>query len=317
MEDISDKNTTLNLSTSHFVHQKMNMAFFELTREMQSTKIECMGPRENNCTSHFHSHVEIFLLLKGEQQVTIGNCTRTLKAGELAVADTFESHSYLYKAGSISTILIIPPVYLTDYFAYKNLGKLSTNFIFDKKIFDECASLVEKINTSENLLLRKGYINVLLGIIAQYCKFSPAAGHIKNEVDFVRSVLEYISANITENITQTSIAEAFNYSVSHFSKKFKATFTWFAQSIPERSAPDKIFGAQGASSRNASYDVDSGKRISKYDLLLSILLQTARLLSVQIFQNAGQFLSIYPPPGQNSETGNFRTGDKGRKNVIK
>lgn len=225
MEDISDKNTTLNLSTSHFVHQKMNMAFFELTREMQSTKIECMGPRENNCTSHFHSHVEIFLLLKGEQQVTIGNCTRTLKAGELAVADTFESHSYLYKAGSISTILIIPPVYLTDYFAYKNLGKLSTNFIFDKKIFDECASLVEKINTSENLLLRKGYINVLLGIIAQYCKFSPAAGHIKNEVDFVRSVLEYISANITENITQTSIAEAFNYSVSHFSKKFKATFT--------------------------------------------------------------------------------------------
>lgn len=173
MEDISDKNTTLNLSTSHFVHQKMNMAFLNLPGRCRAPKSNVWVLGKIIVPLIFTAMWKFFLLLKGEQQVTIGNCTRTLKAGELAVADTFESHSYLYKAGSISTILIIPPVYLTDYFAYKNLGKLSTNFIFDKKIFDECASLVEKINTSENLLLRKGYINVLLGILPNTANFRP------------------------------------------------------------------------------------------------------------------------------------------------
>lgn len=223
MEDVTKSNLD-NLSSSHFIHKKMNLPFFEYTREEQSTHIECMGPRENNCTSHFHSHIEIFLLHKGKQQVTINNRTEILKAGQLSVADTLEPHSYLYKAGSISTVFIIPPIYLTDYFTYKNSGKLGTNFIMDKKIYDECVDLVEKITSSQNLLSQKGYINVMLGIITKYCKILPPPQHIRNEVDFVSSVLEYISANITENITQASIAQAFNYSVSHFSKKFNAIF---------------------------------------------------------------------------------------------
>ena len=43
---------------------------------------------------HFHRNIEIYGVVKGEVYVTIAGESRTLHEGQLAVINSFESHSY-------------------------------------------------------------------------------------------------------------------------------------------------------------------------------------------------------------------------------
>ncbi len=230
-----------NFAQKDIYHIESNTPIFEHTREIQNTKIEIMDNEENRCAPHFHTHVEIFFLHKGEQTVTINKVSKTLKPKQLAIADKLEVHSYDYQEGSISTVLIIPEMYLDDYSLRKQLGTLGTNFVLNEDVYDLCMPFVRLLKDKPDTLLTKGYINVILGYILRYCKIDHNKKQIKSDTEFYRDICEYIYSHIKEDISLKQIAHEFNYCPDHFSKKFKTLFSCSFSQYLNESRLQKMF----------------------------------------------------------------------------
>ncbi len=199
-------------------------AFFEITRELNDKVVELMEKRPNSCRAHYHGHLEIFILHKGEQRITINNETCVLHENQMSVSDSYEIHSYEPTPGTISSVLIIPLCFLADYAIYKYNRKLGGHFILDEEVVLKCAPLIDKIGKEHNNLILRGYINQLLGIISNHLKLVKAEIKHKYDTDFVRLVLEYISTHITEDINRDSLAAAFGFGPAYFARKFNNLF---------------------------------------------------------------------------------------------
>ena len=74
----------------------------------------------------FHSQVELFFVDEGEMVATVGDQQKLLKAGEMAISLSFESHAYYTPEKSRSTVLIVP-TYLCPEFIEETGGKHTKN----------------------------------------------------------------------------------------------------------------------------------------------------------------------------------------------
>lgn len=212
----------LNLKESEACLTKAEQAVYEYERD-QETKIHISPNVINNCSPHFHNQVEIIAVQTSRQQIQINNQHTILKAGELAIADCFDIHSYTY-CDAISTVLIIPDRYLTEYKLYKQERSLSTNFIRDPKIYGFCFPLLEQIAYEKNLLTQKGFINTLLGKILDCTGLVSSKQKSQQDLSLIHSILDYIETHYKEDISLNGIAAYFSYSPSHFSRLFCSFF---------------------------------------------------------------------------------------------
>ena len=76
-------------------------AEFHLRREQQN-KLEYGQSTHVNRSVHFHSQIEIYLVIEGEIEVWINDKHRILRAGEIAVALSYDTHGYRTVTGSSS-----------------------------------------------------------------------------------------------------------------------------------------------------------------------------------------------------------------------
>ena len=166
---------------------------YEYARDKE-TQIHISPDKINNSSPHFHKQVEIIALQTSQQYIQINTRQELLSAGELAISDCFDIHSYVY-CDAISTVLIIPEAYLADYQLYKGNNRLKTNFVRDRAVFDKCFPLLKQIASASNPLLRKGMVDELLGRIVE------AVGVEQTEKESTRSCC----SSTVFSITSTSI----------------------------------------------------------------------------------------------------------------
>lgn len=217
-------NEELNLIEREVVLDTINHPKYEYERD-QTQQCHLSPDKINNCSLHFHNQIEIIAIQTSKQQIQINNQKTVLNAGEIAISDCFDLHSYTY-CDAISTVLIIPDSFLTEFKLYKKGLKLKTNFIRDHDVFDECFPLLKQIASTTNHLKQKGYINVLLGSLVQATGL--ASSNDKNEtrqdITLIHDILNYIEENYAEELSLNSIAAYFSYSPSHFSRLFNSFF---------------------------------------------------------------------------------------------
>lgn len=197
---------------------------YEYARDKE-TQIHISPDKINNCSPHFHKQVEIIALQTSQQYIQINTRQELLSAGELAISDCFDIHSYVY-CDAISTVLIIPEAYLADYQLYKGNNRLKTNFVRDRAVFDKCFPLLKQIASASNPLLRKGMVDELLGRIVEAVGVEQTEKESTKELLLIHRILDYLDEHYAEDLSLNTLSDEFGYSPTHFSRLFRKFFDY-------------------------------------------------------------------------------------------
>ena len=195
---------------------------FNLRRE--SIKYVSRGKMHgSNVFPHFHSHIEIYLVLSGQIEVCINNVRKKLKEGDLSIAFSYDVHSYNAPEDSEVYYLVIPTSFCGDFLPLLSSKYFKSSFVDDRNAYDTVKNAIEHILASNvSKISRQGYLFVILGAILDSLEKSDEERAYATP--FSPELLIYISDRFREDISIHSLAAKFGYSPNYLSKNFQSTF---------------------------------------------------------------------------------------------
>lgn len=196
-------------------------AEFNLKRE-QNNRLICEIGRHPRCNLHFHSQIEIYLVVSGEVEVWVNNSRRVLTAGEMSVALSYDAHGYHEVREAEIEYLIVPTDLCGEFLKVLQNKQIENPFISDRALFDEIKTCFLRIRESGNEISVRGYIYVILGMLLDRIRFEARREPKDHEVS--SEILRYISAHCREDLSASSISLAFGYNPSYLSRAFKSKF---------------------------------------------------------------------------------------------
>ena len=174
-------------------------------------------------TFHFHSQIEIFFVDQGEGGAWINDRYRPMKAGEMAVALSYDAHRFYAEEGSKVRCLIVPLRMCGDFLSETKKKSAIDPFVTDPAAFRAFRSCVDAIgNYEEPDLKTKGLIYVILGMLSERLEFQDRSDAV--DADLSSRLLFYINENFREELTLSSVASAFGYNADYLSRYFKSFF---------------------------------------------------------------------------------------------
>lgn len=201
--------------------------------------------------AHLHSGLELFLVIEGELQVTIGNNSQILKAGELGVAFPNQIHGYhsegfepwegtsCVKKETSRGILILCPVEMGGDYLPVLLGSHPVNPFLVREILhpDIVYAMNSLLKTgpdlAENLPIIRAFIQLILA------RMLSATELMKNRdnrsPDITAQLVTYLSEHYFEPVTLEILAKQLGiskYSVSRvFSEKLHMSFSNYVNTL--------------------------------------------------------------------------------------
>lgn len=169
---------------------------------------------------HFHRNIEIYGVVKGEVYVTIAGESCTLKAGQLAVINSFESHSYEINGEAEIFYFHIGTDYLN---VFKTLypDKRLPHWLLDSKYNDRIIAQIKEVIDSQDTwseLKKTGFVCLLFDNIINSYGLLDQAYTTEHESDFVSQVVQYIYEHYAENLTLETLSNHFFRSPKVFSR---------------------------------------------------------------------------------------------------
>lgn len=193
---------------------------YNIKRE-QENRVVVENYQNDKCILQFHSQIEIYLVDQGEMEMRVNGKCRMLKAGELSVALSYDSHSYRTPERSRSSLLQIPVNLCEDFASFVQGKRLVSPYITDRQVYEKIKLYHEALKSKDlNRLQQLGYIYVILGIIVENAAFETADKPVN--YDLATKILFYINDHFGEGITPGSIAHHFGYNQSYISRYFKS-----------------------------------------------------------------------------------------------
>lgn len=196
-------------------------AKFLLQREVKNF-VEYNRIKNPSFEVHFHSQIELYLVLDGTIEIIVNNHKRILKKGELSVALSYDTHGYRNIDNSEVLFLSIPTSFCGDFLTLSNGKRLPSPFIDSPEDYEIIRGAMEKIYTAPNELAMRGYIYVILGAILERMTSDQSEDY--SESRFSADMLIYISEHFKEDIGLSSLAKHFGYNSSYLSRSFRQTF---------------------------------------------------------------------------------------------
>ncbi len=196
-------------------------ANFNLYRETKN-ELECNRVHSPSYYFHFHSHIEIYVILSGEVEVIINGHRRLLHGGEISVALSYDAHGYNTPKCADAEYLIIPTSYCADILPLLEGRRSSSPFIDDQRTFKTVCDAFDHILSSPNEISQRGYIYVILGAILDSA--ADEENSHSNDTRMNPDILIYLSERFREEISLCSLAEHFGYNPSYLSRSFHDTF---------------------------------------------------------------------------------------------
>ncbi len=195
---------------------------FNVDREKHN-KLFYKEYENDKCIFQFHSHIELYFVDAGEMEFLVGGNHRVLRAGEMSVALSNESHAYKTPVFSRSSVFIIP-IYLCEQFIIATRHKKATSpFITDAKVIEKIKSCIEALKQSDiNEITQMGYLHVILGIVMDHV-FKDTHEQMPDPMISTKMLL-YINENFKSEITLDSLSAKFGYHKSYVSRYFKQCF---------------------------------------------------------------------------------------------
>lgn len=197
-------------------------AIFGLTRE-QHNRLYFNEYTNDSGILHFHSPIELYFVDGGEMEIFVNDKRRILCEGEMSVALSFDAHAYATLGSSRSSVLIIPSYMCEEFSQAVSHKRAVSPFICDKEVVKSIKDCFAKIKESaDNPIKMRGYIYVILGIIMEHIGLESVDEPLDSKLS--SRLLFYINENYKNDISLTTVSQAFGYTPEHLSRYFKACF---------------------------------------------------------------------------------------------
>lgn len=195
---------------------------FNLQRELVN-KVVCDRVFSPSFYPHFHSHIEIYLVLSGEIEILINYQKKLIGAGEIAVALSYDTHGYKTPEEAEAIYLIIPTDYFEEFLPMISGRYLPSPYLNDSLVFQTVRNAMEGLLKGGNEITRRGYLYTILGTI-----FDQMVSKSDNEKNlshlFSADILIYLNDHFQEDMTLANVAKKFGYNPGYLSRSFRQTF---------------------------------------------------------------------------------------------
>lgn len=195
------------------------MEFYEYWQDKNLT-ISCATKRNHSYPSHYHSNVEIYICVNGEQKITINGVTYAVKCGEAAIIDSYAIHSYdLSTINDEDYVIIIPSALLGEFKRLKGDLKIANPIIKDKELIAEfthvCKYAFLPVLSDEIAVAATNYIFSLA-----FTKLELTNEKYANDETLMFKILQYVDGNFKEKLSLELIARNLGYSREYISRVF-------------------------------------------------------------------------------------------------
>ena len=193
--------------------------FYEKHRE-EDKSISFQQRNSLSYSMHFHINLEVLLLLRGETTLTTGGENFLVRAGDIAVVDSYEMHAYKDKENSDieAYVLIFPYSYLRRFSAKRKGKGIAYPVVRDEELCQELAFLAGKYLSVQDEDVKEASADLFLNLLYKRLSFTDAKTRGENAL--VREILIYVQENFRTNISRRSIAHALGYTEAHISRVF-------------------------------------------------------------------------------------------------
>lgn len=193
--------------------------------QSRSENLSIKVTTNNTCPLHMHRQVELFYILDGQLDCTIGNQTKTLTSGMLSIAFPDIVHRTNTSGHSEALMLIFSPDLLPDFCQEFSSLQPADAFLTDKAVtaplYEHMAAIHQCIRHNRDIRMAKGYLTLLLSSLFQNLKLTEQRT-VKS--DICQEIARYMYAHYLEDISLTGLAGALGYSKYHVSHIFKNKF---------------------------------------------------------------------------------------------
>ena len=174
---------------------------------------------------HFHSHIELLLVLQGTAEVWIGDEHLTLCRDQMAVVPSYRPHHFYAEADTVCCTDLFIPTHLCPEFM-ERIGNQSilSPIITDAKAIDCIQHAVGELEREEiNALEQIGHIHVILGMVLRNLTLQSTPQPAQDD-SLPAKLLPYIHEHYTEDLSVAVLAQALGYTTNHLSKCFRSCF---------------------------------------------------------------------------------------------
>ncbi len=203
-------------------------AFYEDSRE-RDAQVKIMRNYRHTTSAHFHNNVELYVLEKGEQEITCNGKSYLMRSGDVAFFDCYDIHGYVPTAEACenSCVLIIPFSLLTNFRAFRKRGRVASPIIQEEGLAKRLLAIVDGFLVEEGDKNVVGAtVDLLLAILEKHLDY---ATDEKEDVALVKQILGFIEENYRGDARLSTIASHLGYTEEHLSREFHR---FLKQSIP-------------------------------------------------------------------------------------
>lgn len=196
--------------------------------------------RNNRCTPHFHSAIELVYVEKGEMDACVGGENLTVRKGELLIVPSYSVHIFSTPKTSDTIVLVIPLDFISGFKRIAGEKRFTRLLLPSSNEASQIFyALKIMLNSLKNIggeappqyhesFITRGQIYTILGILLKtvpLCEISRESGN-----DPIRDILTYLDKNHNRRISLKTLSKALGYSECHISRIFNKQIR---SSIPE------------------------------------------------------------------------------------
>ena len=214
-------NTTFPLDFFHIIDYTVGMkAFYEKKRE-EDAKILINEDRNCLFPAHFHENVELFVVQKGDYEISLNGVSYTVRAGDLIFIDSYDVHSYdkRFDERDENYNIIIPPKFLDGYRALRGARVVTTPVVRDAalsfRVVEICREYIQKETSAA---VQAAAVDLIFALVADQLSFAQKKDAAESLL--IRKILTYAQENYRENASLADLAARSGYTKEHLSRVF-------------------------------------------------------------------------------------------------
>ena len=171
--------------------------------------------------AHFHRNVEVYVLEKGEYQLSVNNKTYCLADGQIAFVDSYDVHEY---HGSLSEeksdcVLIFPYEYFGGFNANRRALRVANPIINDRELCSKILEITDKfLCGGESERVKRSASELILTMLFEKLEFTQEKK--RDDVALARNILIFLQDNFKGDVSRKALAQEFGYTESHLSRIF-------------------------------------------------------------------------------------------------
>lgn len=202
----------------------------------RSGMYRCTYKHELQVREHIHQCTEIIYVINGELKITVGEESRILTSGEVAIIPPFVAHRFDKSENLFLWLCVFSNDLLTDFLPRERLYKKRTSAYF--RISERLATFLKDAlpDSGEEMVSfdytgRRKIMTLIFPIIDEYLDSTNLSNEEKSSKSLLSDILIYLDEHYSEPLTINDVARALGYTPRHISRQISALESYNFKSL--------------------------------------------------------------------------------------